>query len=96
MSRPYFIADRVVPSGDAVYVIGRTGDMAIPLGHKFSNIYLDVAAWRERAASTQCSLAVTEIFAYGHRLEEADPGLTARIQVQGSGIEALHEAKIIE
>jgi hypothetical protein len=83
-------------SGDETHIIGRTGDAAIPIAHAFTKIYSSVPAWRQGAESTRCSLTITEIFAYGYRLQEVDPGLTARIQISGLGIESLGNAKIIE
>jgi hypothetical protein len=91
----YFIVDRIDLSDGSVYLIGRTGESEIPLNHRFSEVYRTLSAWEEQDACTPCALIVMEIFAYGRCLEFASPGLTARIRVEGSGIDALQQAKIL-
>jgi hypothetical protein len=96
MKPPYFLVERVELAGGAAFVDGRTGEGTIPKGFIFSRAFDDEKIWRAKGSFRACHFVLRGIEAYRHSLDELDPGLTARLRIEGADLDALSAAKVLE
>lgn len=97
MSAPYFLVDRVELRDGAAAVDGRLGEAAIRKGHVFSRSFDDTEAWRKKKREFHpCRFVLSGIEAYRHRLDELSGGLTARLYIEGDGLDVLRHSKVLE
>jgi hypothetical protein len=96
MKDPYFLVHRIGIEDGVAIVDGRTGDTEIPIGFAFSRVFQDSNAWRQKKEFHACSLVLRKIEAYGHSLDHLDPGLTARLRLEGRDYERILDGAVIE
>ena len=88
---------------DRVIVAGRCCQGPINVGERFHCLYESVVERTEdRYGSSKrqgqgelVNLRVDSIFAYGHCFTQLDPGMTARLELSGEGIEKIKEGLIL-
>ncbi|WP_221033312.1 hypothetical protein [Actomonas aquatica] len=92
---PYFLISRVEVGAGFALVDGRIGDSALKTGHRFTQMFDRVDAWRVKEDGKHCSFTLVGIEAYRHTFEELDAGLTARLRIEGEELDQLNDAEVI-
>jgi hypothetical protein len=96
-SAPYFLVHHVELVGGVALVDGRLGESSLKRGHVFSRSFECVDAWRgDKSQFRSCMFLLGGIEAYRHSLDQLDGGMTARLRLEGEGLDLLPVAKVLE
>jgi hypothetical protein len=101
MGNAEFIIGRVAHEDGFALVDGRVGDGTIRVHDTFTAIYGCIGSVVGDRVEVVCGdsepvrITVESIEAYGHFLDYADGGLTARLRVRGDGLERLDDHKVL-
>lgn len=103
IAKATFLVEGTV-EGEQAHVIGRCGDFAIRLGDVFTIVCRyrsrqtleDFATPPEMLKRCPVSLCVTEIRAYGRRLDDLGPGMTGSLVLSGEGMGRIGPGAVLE